>query len=613
MVPLASGAFSGETSGVSHAREQRRAFRDDHMKQVLSEPVKHPVVYALAALYTGKDQKGGNKQLRDELAKIAGIDKKFSPTESGDSKVKWCMRGWLRVYYLFSDKSRFFPGRLEKDVQASLEEMFFNYGAYKSTVERASLRNIWHIHESENHDLMDFSNAYLALQAVKNLDAYKDRKLPDKHTPGEHVAAWHKYYAQYCLERAKNGLFIEISPSYGKWFVGEFVNMFQFSEDPLVRRRMEMLLHLMWADWSVDQLNGIRGGGKTRCYQGSYSQSGAGDSWDRMAGVLFGIEPSDGNSHGDLSTLALQTSPYQLPEVVLDIALNKGSFEPFIYQSTRPGKVLKSPKGIYVMDPKAGGILRYSYSAPEAVMGSWMLDTRTEYAAIHKQNRWQGVIFPTGRDVRVFPQSEGTGNGKTYQQHIAVQHRNVMLVTNHPKAEQTAGLRVFIAERLHKGLKEQDGWAIVKEGNAWLGVRPLDAGGYDLKALEQKKVEEASRQNLAGTWLWPKSKDATVVLVLSREAKHKTFAEFLSHLKSHKFASNKGVAEYTFTDDLGAEVKLELGKSLNIPLVDGKPVNLNPQKVFDSPYLSSDHGSGIVTIQKGEQKKVLNFNQTGEE
>jgi hypothetical protein len=88
-------------------------------------------------------------------------------------------------------------------VQAKLQELFFLYGCGKSTVARANLKNIWHIQGSENHDTMDLSNAYLALQAVHELDAYKDRKLPDGHTPGEHVAAWATYYARYALERAK--------------------------------------------------------------------------------------------------------------------------------------------------------------------------------------------------------------------------------------------------------------------------------------------------------------------------------------------------------------------------------------------------------------------------
>jgi len=602
--------------GIAEARKQRGAFTDEFMEAILADPKApdddgkndpHAPVYAMAALYTGKDLSGGNERLRGAWERAAGADKKLTPKEA--SEVKWWMRGMLRVYYLFHDKSDFFPGRLEKDVQAKLEDIFFNYGCYKSTVKRADLKNIWHIQGSENHDMMDLSNAYLSLQAVQNLPAYKDRKLPDGHTPTDHVRAWEKYYAQYALERAKNGLFVEISPTYGKWFVGEFVNIYDFTADPTVKKRMEMLLHLMWADWSVDHLNGVRGGGKTRCYQGHYSQRGGGDSWDRMARVLFGMENWAWNSHGGLSTLALLTSRYELPDVVYEIALNKGDVEPFVYQSTRPARERGGPSGVYVMDPEGSGIVRYSYCTPESVMGCWMVDTTASYAAINSQNRWQGVVFATGPDARVFPQSVGLGNGKTYHQHVAVQHRNVMVVAHHPKAKQTGQMRVFFPREIREHLVEKDGWAIVKEGAAWLGVRPLGDQGYELRDLKQKKVTEASRQNSDGAWLWPKADRPPVVLVLSCEARHKTLDDFLAYLESHEHGVAAGKATYSFIDDLGEQTTLEVGGELPVPSINGKAVDLFPKKVFDSPYVDSLHGSGIVTIKKGDRTLALDFNQ----
>jgi hypothetical protein len=168
---------------------------------------------------------------------------------------------------------------------------------------------------------------------------------------------------------------------------------------------------------------------------------------------------------------------------------------------------------------------------------------------------------------------------------------------------------VFIPERLRKGLEEHDGWAIIQEGKAWLGIRPLSNDGYDIKVVEKKQVKESTRQNTDGSWLWPKAKDPTVVLVLSREAKHKTLADFLTYLASHAFGINKGVAQYTFADDLGAKVQLDLGKALNVPRMNGKPINLYPKKVFDSPYLHSDHGSGVVTITKDGETLVLDFHR----
>jgi hypothetical protein len=44
------------------------------------------------------------------------------------------------------------------------------------------------------------------------------------------------------------------------------------------------------------------------------------------------------------------------------------------------------------------------------------------------------------------------------------------------------------------------------------------------------------------------------------------------------------------------------------PQVDGKPVDYRPVQVYDSPFLQSKFGSGIVTIRSGGRSAVLDFN-----
>ena len=39
--------------------------------------------------------------------------------------VKWQMRTWNRLYQLFHDQSRFYPGRLDGETQAVVERMFW--------------------------------------------------------------------------------------------------------------------------------------------------------------------------------------------------------------------------------------------------------------------------------------------------------------------------------------------------------------------------------------------------------------------------------------------------------------------------------------------------------
>jgi len=43
------------------------------------------------------------------------------------------------------------------------------------------------------------------------------------------------------------------------------------------------------------------------------------------------------------------------------------------------------------------------------------------------------------------------------------------------------------------------------------------------------------------------------------------------------------------------------------PHINGQPVNLAPRQVFDSPFVQSTWDSGVITLQKGARKLVLDF------
>ena len=41
--------------------------------------------------------------------------------------------------------------------------------------------------------------------------------------------------------------------------------------------------------------------------------------------------------------------------------------------------------------------------------------------------------------------------------------------------------------------------------------------------------------------------------------------------------------------------------------VNGKPVNLAPSRGYDSPFIRSDWGSGLIRIRKGDETVILDF------
>jgi len=611
------------------ARRRSRKERVERMMRRILDPPKGTkfgafpdqvdLQFAMASFWLGQRVPEGNQAVRRAYAKVLkGTDevpggKAMTPALAYTQKWR-LMRLWLRLYVFFGDTGTVARGRLDADAQAKMLDLFWNYAAATSTVRRARREMVWHIQNSENHDMMDLSSAFLCAQALKNAPAYRDRKLPDGHTPKEHYDAWTAYYKLYCDERARGGLFVEISPIYGKYFLPELMNIGDLAEDPVLRKKVHMLLTVVFADWAVDQVGGIRGGGKTRSYQGGYSRRGLSDSWNLMVRTFLDTasdweRSSDGNYTHNYN-LVLGTSSYRMPDVVMDLASSAEARGEYVYTSVRPAKSAPTPDGEgarkgYWMDAADPRCLRYSYVTPHYVLGGFMLDPSVEYAAINSQNRWSGIVFATGPDARVFPQCVGLRNGKTYNQHLAVQHENVMIVQKNRRAKRAGDMRVYFARGMKKRFVERDGWVAGKEGQAYLAVRPLDR-----PTAPDKRGYTWDDAN----WLRCRDDFAPVVFVAGLEKHHRTLDEFLTHVRSHEFSFRSGLLTYSLSaaGSKRTTLTMDIEAQKGLPEVNGRAVDLRPRRTFDCPYLQSERGSGVITISFRGRKLVLDFVKTQE-
>lgn len=520
----------------------------------------------------------------------------MTPELAGSSKVKWQIRTWLRIYYLFQP-------RLSPENKERLESLFWNYACAKSTIARTKLEYIWCIQGSENHDMMDLSNAFLSVQAIKDHPEYVSRTLLDGHLAHEHCRAWTRYYKEFCTTRAQNGLFAEVnSPTYGKYFLPELVNMSDFSEDPDLRKKMTSLLHLIWADWAIDQLNGIRGGAKTRAYLNHYSYRGISDSWYHIAQVVFdqqdwwnGAKISNHAIHG--FPFILGSSNYRVPEVIQKLALNPDQRDEYEYISLRPGRLTDTPvetddipKDTYQMDEEIPGLIRYSYCTPDYITGSFMdYPSLDDYAAISTQNRWQGIVFPTDVNARIFPQCEGLNKGKNYQQFQSVQYKNVMLVKRNPYGKGVGTMKVFFSEGIKERLQEVDGRYYIQEGDAFAAVVPISA---------TKPFESANTIWENQLWLRIDEEPSVVVFVTGRKPHFENIDAFLDKISKHEVDSDGKDFTYRYPEVDGEWTVLSLPMDRPaLPKINGSHIDLSPPQTFKSPYLYSEGRTGTVTVR----------------
>jgi hypothetical protein len=480
--------------------------------------------------------------------------------------------------------------------------------------------------------MMHYSNALLALQALKNSPKYNNRVLPDGRSVEAHYEVWNTYYKEYCVSRAKHGLLVEVFSQYGpSYTLPEIMNMRDLSEDEVLRERMDKTLHLIWADWAVGQMNGVRGGGRTRIYQDDpnnirrQTEWGSRDRWRTMSKVLLNESewwsPRQVPNHPIQGmAFVMATTGYRLPDVIMDIAQDIEGRGEYTYVARRIAKqkhmkakdipVKHSPW--YAFEPTDPRMIGYDYCTPDYVMGSLMIDPTLPrvsshlyqegedlpegYPALTSQNRYHGIVFASDVNARVVPQCEGLANGKTYGEQQAVQHKNVLLVQRHAKAKTTGDMRVIWGG---KGMKtrivELSGWQILREGNAWLGV----------KGFSRTK----SNESCGSSWdndviLRMNDGKAPVAFVAGRIKDFSdtdTFAKYL-----HGFTGKLENGRFILTEDSKDFISLHL-ESEALPEIYGKPINLNPDMLFDSPFISSEHGRGVVTIQKGHRKLKIDL------
>ena len=97
---------------------------------------------------------------------------------------------------------------------------------------------------------------------------------------------------------------------------------------------------------------------------------------------------------------------------------------------------------------------------------------------------------------------------------------------------------------------------------------------------------------------------APVILEVMAKSDVSSFDVFKARVKACRIRMKGPVLEYKTI--YGEQLTFDTSAS-EAPTINGRPVNYAPKRVFESPFLNADWNSGIVTISKGDRKKVLSF------
>ncbi len=518
-----------------------------------------------------------------------------------------------RIYWLYSSRSQHHPGRMSLAAENAILEMLWEWAGPVCRKELADPSKVWWVWGSENHHLMAWVSFWGAAQIFEDHPDYKNRTYADGTTPAEMAAAFDEYFKVYARERAAKGLMIEVAaPTYAKYSLNTWYNLVDFADDPVLKNRMDMLLNVYWADWAVEQLDGVRGGSRHRCYSGrsSTEQSGGAEAAWYHFGV--GIEASKHPGSICAATTFWRPSP-----LVAELALDTDGRGEYQFKSRRPGlkepgealnyvndtaHPLYSPRGINRLLPQGGSLLRTTWCTPDFVAGMSQVEARpqSDWWNASSQNRWNGVIFAGHPTARIFTQPLMPKKGSVYNAEWGVQNKGVMILQR-LKTSNASGQMIWFDHSLRR--VESNDWVFVEAPQAYAAVRIADGGGmWTADSLAQRR--DGKGKGL-GEWLKLNNEFSPVIIETVRKKEFSSFEAFQAAVLSNPFSQAGQTVTYR-SEFYGTTLTLPV-TAASPPSIDGFPVNFAPQQVYDSPYLNGVFGSGVVTIQKGGEKVVFDF------
>jgi hypothetical protein len=205
------------------------------------------------------------------------------------------------------------------------------------------------------------------------------------------------------------------------------------------------------------------------------------------------------------------------------------------------------------------------------------------------------VIFAGDRQARIVPIVRAKDNRVAFNGQWSVQTKGSLITQKLKSKKGGAEMIVWISRQGLGDPVESDGVVFVEAPGAYAAIRVVK-GGF---IWEQDKSPAGSRMVL-------KQEYSPVILEVMAKTDVKGLDDFKNKVKACDLKVDGPMLNYKtiYGDRLTFHTDYK-----QPPLINGKPVDYSPPKAFESPFLDSDWNSGIVTIRKGERKKILNFNE----
>lgn len=511
-----------------------------------------------------------------------------------------------RIYFLYSADSAFFPGRMSSAAETAVLEMLWNWASNECVIGMADPSTIHFAWGSENHDMQAWVSYWSAAQIFANHENYQNLTYADGSTPAQMAAAFDAYFKAWVRDRSLKGLVVEVaSPTYSKYTLNTWYNLADFATDPELKEGASALLDIYWADWALEQIDGVRGGSRHRSYSGTSSveQSGA----ESHCWYFFGVGNPRGNHPGDMGAA---TTFWRPSRATVGLALDRVGLGSFQYESRRLGHKDPSPPAeppaLYgwsynALNPDGGHLLRKTWCTPDFIMGMSQVDLldKDDWIAFSSQNRWNGVIFGGHDTARIFTHRPYPGNlSSVYNAEWGVQKKGAMLLQQITEHQNAFGQMVWFDYALNR--QELGGWIFAEAPGAYAAVRIVQ-GGWSW-VPDSIQYQRSATSSILGEWAVLNNQYSPVILEVGRKQDYVDMAAFQAEILANPLQWDGTRLDYTST---GYDTTLTLFADESAPpRIDGSSIDNTPSQNYISPYLQGDFSGGPVMINYGDERTV---------
>lgn len=521
------------------------------------------------------------KRTADEVSKADAFFAAMPLDEKIDPDMRVCEA--IHTYYLFRDDPALSPAARKR----LLDIIRFN------PAPRRINPSIWEFGATENHAFMGHAWNLLTAQLDRDHNA---------------VAEMSRHVSSYIVEHIRKGWLEYNSPCYVEKEIGCLVMIAEWAEESVLRRTAEIGLDVLFAEHAALNLEGMLCGPACRVYQPSHDgilpdelnhnsrrDARCSGSYPCMY-MLFG----EGKPHyyGVLGAPLLATSRYLPPRAVTALATARSQRGCYEFKARRPGRfhnILRAKPGQASPPPEVFSSRVYAWITPDFVLGSFQ-EVEGRLGATRSLPLTSVLRIAGGTRRAVY--TDLVPNDRQASTAVAVdcvQHKNVALGRG-------AVGQAYLAKQEFDEVVEQQGWIFARASGVFFAYRVVGS------AYTWMGAREAS---VFGDFVKFENPRAPFVLEVARSSDYAgDFARFRADVLDNLIKQDENTVSYESCSQADAGPSAERFtltlRYAQLPLLDGRPLDLDDYGTFESPYLNSAWDSGIVNLRYGGERLMVN-------